>query len=182
MLRVSTASTFESKYLRNSMNRWVSVRAYAGYNIFQNSVSWLNQEKYFMSISGASGIQDNFLENYYFDRFNPTSMQRDENMGGFRSNALLYSKSWMASVNTTIQLPIKPNIFVGFVDVGAVPLDVFINAGVGIKLGNILGLYFPLWRSSNMGANLYDNYAKEIRLTLKFNPVAKPLLFNKLLK
>jgi hypothetical protein len=33
-----------------------------------------------------------------------------------------------------------------------------------------------------MGTNLYDNYAKEIRLTLKFNPVAKPLLFNKLLK
>ncbi len=182
MLRVSTASTFESKYLRNSMNRWISVRAYAGYNLFQNSVSWLNQEKYFMSLSGASGIQDNFLENYYFDRFNPTSMQRDENMGGFRSNALLYSKSWMASINTTIQLPIKPNIFVGFVDVGAVPLNVFVNAGLGIKLGNILGVYFPLWRSSNMGANLYDNYAKEIRLTLKFNPVAKPLLFNKLLK
>jgi hypothetical protein len=182
MLRVSTASTFESKYLRNNMDRWVSVRAYAGYNIFQNSVSWLNQEKYFMSISGASGIQDNFLENYYFDRFSANSMQRDENMGGFRSNALLYSKSWMASVNTTIQLPIKPNVFVGFVDVGAVPLNVFVNAGLGIKLGNILGVYFPLWRTSNMGANLYDNYAKEIRLTLKFNPVAKPLLFNKLLK
>ena len=182
VLRVSTASTFESKYLRNNMDRWVSVRAYAGYNIFQNSLTGLNQEKYSMSISGASGIQDNFLENYYFDRFSGNSIQRDENMGGFRSNALFYSKSWMASVNTTIQLPIKPNVFVGFVDVGAVPSNVFVNAGLGIKLGNIMGLYFPLWRTSNMGANLYDNYAKEIRLTLKFNPVAKPLLFNKLLK
>ena len=164
------------------MNRWVKIRTYAGYNISQKSLTWSNQEKYFMALSGASGIQDNFLENYYFDRFSNTSIQRDENMGGFRSNALIYSKSWMVAVNTTFQLPIKPNCFVGFVDVGAVPLNLYVNTGVGIKLGNVVGLYFPLWRSANMGANLFDNYTNEIRLTLKFNPLAKPLLLKKLLK
>ncbi len=182
VLRLSMASNFEFKYLRNKMNRWVKIRTYAGYNISQKSLTWSNQEKYFMALSGASGIQDNFLENYYFDRFSNTSIQRDENMGGFRSNALIYSKSWMVAVNTTFQLPIKPNCFVGFVDVGAVPLNLYVNTGVGIKLGNVVGLYFPLWRSANMGANLFDNYTNEIRLTLKFNPLAKPLLLKKLLK
>ena len=102
-------------------------------------------------------------------------------MGGSRSNALLYSMSWMAAVNTTFQLPIKPNIFVGFVDVGAVPLNLYVNAGLGIKLGDIFGVYFPLWRTSNMGANLYENYSNEIRLTIKFNPAVKPLILKKII-
>ena len=181
VLRLSTSSTVEYKYLKNKMNRWIKVRTYAAYNLIQRSSSWNNQEKYFMSLSGASGIQDNFVENYYFDRFNTNSLQRDENMGGFRSNALLYSMSWMAAVNTTFQLPIKPNIFVGFVDVGAVPLNLYVNAGLGIKLVDIFGVYFPLWRTTNMGANLYENYGSEIRLTIKFNPAVKPLILKKII-
>ena len=181
VLRLSTSSTVEYKYLKNKMNRWIKVRTYAAYNLIQRSSSWNNQEKYFMSLSGASGVQDNFVENYYFDRFNPNSLQRDENMGGFRSNALLYSMSWMAAINTTFQLPIKPNIFVGFVDVGAVPLNFYVNTGLGIKLGDIFGVYFPLWRTTNMGANLYENYGNEIRLTIKFNPAVKPLILKKII-
>ena len=87
----------------------------------------------------------------------------------------------MAAVNTTFQLPIKPNIFVGFVDVGAVPLNFYVNAGLGIKLGDIFGVYFPLWRNTNMGANLYENYGNEIRLTIKFNPAVKPLILKKII-
>jgi hypothetical protein len=188
MLRISSATQFEFKYLRNKMDRWISLRAYIGYNLYAKSSSWIMPDKYMMSLSGAAGTQDNYLENYYFDRYNTAGMQRDDNMGGFRSTYNLLSNSWMASVNATMQLPVKPDIFVAFADFGLRPnsnpnnpVSSFVNTGLGIKISSFVGIYFPLWRSWNM-SNMYTNYGKEIRLTLKFNPAGKPMKLSALMK
>jgi len=188
MLRISSATQFEFKYLRNKMDRWISLRAYIGYNLYSKSSSWIMPDKYMMSLSGAAGTQDNYLENYYFDRYNTAGIQRYDNMGGFRSTYNLLSNSWMASVNATMQLPIKPDLFVAFADFGLRPnsnpnnpVTSFVNTGLGIKISSFVGIYFPLWRSWNM-SNMYANYGKEIRLTLKFNPAGKPMKLSALMK
>ncbi|MFM7387784.1 MAG: hypothetical protein ACKO5L_06455, partial [Bacteroidota bacterium] len=105
--------------------------------------------------------------------------QYADDMGGFRtaSNALRMSNYWASSLNATVQLPVKPNIFVAFADFGVfddgIKAAALYNAGLGINLADVVGIYFPLVQSNNMG-NLYQNYASSIRLTLRFNPFNLP--------
>jgi hypothetical protein len=135
--------------------------------------------RYSISMFGASGYQDVFAENYYFNRGSMYGAQYANDMGGFRtaSNALKMSNYWASSLNATIQLPVKPNIFVAFADFGifddGIKAATIYNAGLGLNLSDVVGIYFPLVQSSNMG-NLYQNYASSIRLTLRFNPFNLP--------
>jgi hypothetical protein len=84
-----------------------------------------------------------------------------------------------------MQLPLKPGIFGAFVDFGAFEdlngtTQTVMNAGLGIKLSSVLGIYFPLYQSSYFG-DLFTDYGQKIRFTLKLNLVNKGLNLSNLL-
>lgn len=160
----------------------MNFRVYGGYNLGYNSGAsyYQGMGRYSISMFGAAGYQDIFAENYYFNRGSVYGAQYANDMGGFRtaSNVLKMSNYWASSLNATIQLPVKPNIFVAYADVGiyedSMRATTIYNAGLGINLADVIGVYFPLVQSSNMG-NLYQDYASSIRLTLRFNPFNAPV-------
>jgi hypothetical protein len=179
--RVSTTQSLTLTYLDRKMTRKLNLRVYGGNNLAYNPGTSYSQSmgRYSISMFGAAGYQDIFAENYYFNRGSFNGAQYANDMGGFRtaSNTLKMSNYWASSVNATLQLPLKPNVFVAFADFGiyddGMKAATIYNAGLGINLADIVGIYFPLVQSSNMG-NLYQNYASSIRLTLRFNPFNLP--------
>lgn len=186
--RLSAAASYKYKYLKNKMVRWVEIRAYAGTNVLYKSQSGVGNIPYQMSLSGARGNQDLFLEEYNFGRFETTgfwSQQRMDNFGNFHSTSDFGTTSfWMATTNLYVQLPVKPNIFGLFSDFGmfddGTSVQSAVNAGIGVRFGNTFGVYFPLVRSANMG-NLYTDYGKQIRFTLKLNIINKGLNLSNLI-
>lgn len=180
--RVSVTQQFSVNYLRNKMERAVKIRLYGAYNILYNamSVGYNPYGRYAISMFGSAGYQDVFAENYYFNRSSVNGYQYNDDMGGFRtaSDYLKMSNFWAASTNVTVQLPIKPNVFVAFADFGVfdngIGVATLYNAGLGINLSDVLGVYFPLVQSNTMG-DLYTNYGRSIRLTLKLNPFNFPI-------
>ena len=131
-----------------------------------------------MSLSGVTGNQDLFYEDYYFARTSTSGAyagQQVNGMGNFKSRTDLTSNKWIGTLTTYFQLPINPNIFgvfsdFGFVESGNQSITLAYNTGLGIKLGEAFGVYFPLYNSVNMG-DLYDNYTNSIRFSLKMNIV-----------
>jgi hypothetical protein len=179
--RVSTTQSWTLTYLDRKMNRKMNFRIYGGYNLAYNPGTnfYQGMGRYSISMFGAAGYQDVFAENYYFNRGALFGAQYANDMGGFRtaSDFLRMSNYWASSLNATIQLPVKPNIFVAFADFGVyddgIKAATLYNAGLGINLADVVGVYFPLFQSVNMG-DLYQNYATSIRLTLRFNPFNLP--------
>jgi hypothetical protein len=56
---------------------------------------------------------------------------------------------------------------------------VALNTGLGIRLGDFFGIYFPMWMSDEMVNSfntdgVFDEYGKKIRFTMHFNLVNKP--------
>lgn len=189
MGRILFESSYKFRYLRNKMDRWIELRGFVGHTYLRN-FGLANSYAYSMSLSGADGRQDLFIDEYYFGR-NETqgiwSQQRDENMGGFKSTSWYGTTSYtMATANLYFQIPVKPNIFGVFADVGTfyngVNYHSAINTGLALRLGNVFGVYFPLWMSKQMDASYGSkNYAERIRFTLKFNIQSKPLKFTDLI-
>jgi len=187
--RVLFESTYKLRYLRNRMDRWIELRGFIGHTYLRN-FGPANSYAYSMSLSGADGQQDLFIDEYYFGR-NETqgiwSQQRDENMGGFKSTSWYGTTAYtMATANLYFQIPVKPNIFGIFADVGTfyngVNYNSAFNTGLALRLGNIFGIYFPVWMKKQMDASYNSkNYAERIRFTLKFNIQSKPLNFMNLL-
>ena len=174
------SSEYRYRYLKNKINRWIRIRGFIGNTFLYKNASGVANQYYQMSLSGANGMQDVFLEGYYFFRSSSDSRLRSGNWGGFNSNSNFGTTSfWMASANAYIQLPINPNIFGAFADYGTFfdgnTTQSAYNFGLGIRFGEMIGIYFPLYRSSNMGKLYTKNYGKEVRLTLKFNLINKPL-------
>ncbi|MEY4141568.1 MAG: hypothetical protein RL110_940 [Bacteroidota bacterium] len=186
--RVSTTQSLTLTYLDRKMTRKMNLRVYGGYNLAYNpgTSTYQSMGRYSISMFGAAGYQDIFAENYYFNRGSLYGAQYANDMGGFRtaSNTLKMSNYWACALNATLQLPIKPNIFEAFGDVGfydnGIKTVMLYNAGLGINLGEVVGIYFPLIQSSNMG-NLYTNYGKNVRLTLRFNPFNLPFRIQNLI-
>ncbi|MFY7943607.1 MAG: hypothetical protein ACOVNZ_03460, partial [Crocinitomicaceae bacterium] len=187
--RFSTTASYKYRYLKNKMNRWVELRAFFGTNFIYESASGIGNIAYQMSLSGARGYQDLFLEDYDFARNATTgfwSQQRAENFGGFHSTSNFGTTSfWMTSVNGYIQLPIKPNLFGAFGDWGAfyngTQVQTAFNSGIGLRFGSVLGVYFPLFRSGDFGSDLFDKYHENIRFSLRLNIVNKGLKIGNLL-
>ena len=182
MARILLSSTYKFRYMRNKMQRWVEIRAFVGQQ-YTRDYDVSNSYQYGMSLSGSDGSQDLFVENYYFGRNEINGMwsqQRDENMGGFKSTSY-YGTSGiaMASGNLYFQIPIKPNLFGIFADFGAfhngVSVNSAINTGLAIRMGDVFGVYFPLWMSKELDESLGKVYAEKIRFTLKFNFLDKPI-------
>jgi hypothetical protein len=186
--RASTTQEVNLTYLDRKITRSIRFRLYGGYNFTYNPGSsyYNSMGRYSISMFGAAGYQDLFAEHYYFNRETVSGAQYADNMGGLRtgSNNLRMSNYWASAVNATVQLPIQPNMFVAFADFGVydngVGVSTLYNAGLGINLGDIVGLYFPLIQSSNMG-DLYSNYLSSFRLTLRINPFNLPVQLSSLI-
>ena len=84
----------------------------------------------------------------------------------------------VTKINVRAQIPFIPNMFNLFSNQGLFydgnNVNFMFNSGIGLKLGEVAGIYFPLVRSKNM-SSLYDSYGREIRFTLKFNIFDKGL-------
>ena len=162
------------------MNRWIELRLFFGKNYLMNTISNYDKERYSFALSGATGVQDIFHEEYFFNRGNQSNITenfRVENMGGFKSSSSFGTTSqWLTSANLFFQLPIKFNGLGVFADAGAVSQNGTVygafNTGIGFRISQIFGIYFPLYQSVNMG-NLYTNYQSSIRFSLKMNMVNK---------
>lgn len=186
--RISATQEFRLQYLDNKKTRSLQLRLYGGINLRYNAGStYFNSlGRYSISMFGAAGYQDLFAEHYFFNRAIYNGSQYANNMGGFRLASELprMSNYWLTSANATIQLPINPNIFVAYGDVGlfddGIRTSMLYTAGLGVNLGGIFGVYFPLVQSINLG-DLYANYKSSVRLTLNFNPFQLPVNIKQLL-
>jgi hypothetical protein len=185
LIRSTAEATFKYKYLKNKMARWMELRLFVGkfwqVNNMLNSSSWLSNE-YEYSLSGNSGYQDLFLEEYFFSRqYDLTNRQRMENIGGFKSTSTFGSThTWLTSGNFYAQLPIKPNVLGVFADFGIFndsEKNAFVyNTGLAVRFGKVFGLYFPILMSENLKMDV--EYVQKIRFTLNMNIVNKPLKIN----
>jgi hypothetical protein len=184
--RSSAEVTYRYKYMKNEQEKWLELRAYAGKNWLFDFGAMTNPYRYCLNLSGADGTQDLFLEDYFFGRTETKgflSQQRLENMGGFKSPTNIGTNSdWVAAANFYMQLPALPKVVGIFADAGIYPNGLngkatgAYDAGVALRFGTFFGLYFPVISSQNM-EDLYPskNYTTRIRMTLKLNPVNKPL-------
>ncbi|MNU80522.1 Aminopeptidase N [compost metagenome] len=197
--RSSVAATYKYRYMKNKRSRWVELRVFGGnywnFDMYNSGAV----SAYSFALSGAGGIQDLFVEDYFFGRSAQSgiwSQQRLENMGGFRSTAgngasgyFGTSTGWMTAANFYIETPIGPKIFGLYADFGlfdqaysSKPVQAY-DLGLAMRLGKVFGIYFPIVQSDNIvKAYSSENYAERIRFTLKFNLTNKPLDFMKLLQ
>ena len=190
MGRVMLEATYSFRYAKRKKS-WVSVRAFGGKQYLSKFDQAITGYQYSMSLSGTDGKQDLFVDEYYFGRNNLNgiwSQQRDENMGGFKSTAYYGTTSnQMVTGNVYAQIPVLSGIFGVFADFGAFWNDTYtlntaMNVGLGMRLGNVFGIYFPVWMSKELNDS-YGNsaYAEKIRFTLKFNIASKPMKLSALL-
>ena len=186
--RVSLTQEFRWQYLDRAITRSIQLRLYGGMNLSYNpGSSYFNSMgRYSISMFGAAGYQDIFAEHYFFNRATVSGSQYANNMGGFRtaSDLLRMSNYWASSANLTVQLPFNPNLFVAYGDFGlyddGIRTSALYTAGLGINLGGIFGVYFPLVQSTNM-EDLYSQYKNSIRLTMNFNPFQLPMSIKQIL-
>lgn len=189
MARITVEGTYKFRYLRNKQKSWVEIRGFLGNQYINEYAAGTNTFPYSMSLAGTNGMQDLFIDDYFFGR-NETSglysQQRMDNMGGFKSTSNYgTTTSTMIAGNLYVDLPIKTNLLGVFVDAGTfeqngVFSDIAINAGLGIRMGNIFGLYFPMWMTDDLLSSynttgVFDEYGKKIRFTLHLNLINKPL-------
>ncbi len=185
-LRLQFETTNKYRYLKNKMSRFAELRLYAGTILIDNTSSpygstTITDHRLALSLNGSSGSQDMFFENYYFGRSAVDGLwgaQREDNMGAFKTGGTLYGQVWMSTANLYVQLPVKKLGFLGvFADLGAFGKDdpgveLAANVGIGMRLGDIFGLYFPMYSTKNIIESTFSNsYAERIRFTLKMNLV-----------
>lgn len=183
--RVSWEGTYRYRYLKNKMKRWIEIRAYVGSNLSYSQSNPFDN-RYQLALSGSNGFQDIFLEDYLFDRTRTGNLssntQRIENQGGFRSTSNFGSTStWLTAANFYMDLPLKPGIFGIYADAGGFDnngtFETVFNAGIGIRIQKVVGIYFPLIMSQNL-MDAYEatgsKYGEKIRVSVRLNIVNKP--------
>ncbi len=178
--RIWTNLNQNFNYSLGKMDRSFSFNIFGGYTLNQ-PLSGVSTDRLFWSMNGCNGQQDLFLEDYNLGRSDVSgfwSQQRMDRHGLFHtSNAAGSNMYWLTTASVYAQLPLKPNCFGVFADFGAAhgvfqTVDTYYNAGVALKLGKVLGIYFPLvYGNTNYTGNLFTNYAQNIRFSLRINPV-----------
>ncbi len=167
----------ELKYKINyweSKGKHIEIRAFLGQNLFYNGTQ---DARYGFALTGQNGTQDAMYEHYMMGRneFNGLwANQRIDNHGGFKSTSNYgTSTSMIIGTNLIWELPYLPFIAYGdfgmFDDNGT--METVYDAGLGIKLGNIFAVYFPLYESDNL-KNSYPSdvkYGQKIRFTLNMS-------------
>jgi hypothetical protein len=198
MARILFETTYSYRYKKRKTKGWIDVRAFIGKQYLNDFDKDVNGYQYSMSLAGSDGIQDLFVDEYYFARNNVAgasswSQQRNENMGGFKSTSYYGTTSdLMTTGNIYLQLPIKPGIFGVFADFGAfwnnidstgvnpgtnsIKVNTAANAGLAIRISNFFGVYFPLWMSNELDQSFGNSsYLTKIRFTMKFNIMNKSI-------
>ena len=173
MLRAELNASFNIKYRLGYMKRYLSFNAYIGKNLV-SELTTFDSDDLNISMTGVEGGRDLFLEQYYFDRAGV--QQQIDGMGNFYSTSSVGTNgNWVASFNSYLALPLKPNLFGLFYNQGLYPssekVEYVSNAGLALRIGDVFGVYFPLVRSQNMGSLYKESYLDEIRFTLQFNIV-----------
>ncbi len=173
MLRAELNTSFNVKYQLGDMKRYLRFNAYIGKNVVSELTTFDSYHQN-LSMTGVEGGRDLFLEQYYFNRGGV--QQQMDGMGNFYSTSSLGTNSdWVASFNTYLAIPLKPNLFGLFYNQGLFPgfekIEYVSNAGLAIRIGDVFGVYFPLLRSQNMGSLFEGSYTDQIRFTLQFNIV-----------
>lgn len=178
MSRLSFDATYRLRYLRNKMKRWIELRAsIGGFTSF--TMNSATDNRYDLSLAGSNGFQDIYLEDYFYDRSHTGPLgannQRLANQGGFRTTSNFgSSQEWITSANFYMESPLK---FVGlYADLGGFSKNKIVYgvaaAGIGVRLGKVIGVYFPVWMSKNLDAAYAGaKYAEKIRVSLKLNIV-----------
>lgn len=168
---------YRLRYLRNKKQRWMEFRGYMGKNVVFDMNHTANTAPYMLALSGANGSQDLFVEDYYFGRTETSgflSQQRLENMGAIKTpTSYGTNKDWIVAGNFYAQLPYGPGFLGVFADLGFFPSALNntvlagYDAGLALRLGNVFGLYFPLYISDGMNNSFASqNYTTRIRMTL----------------
>ena len=190
LARISAEMTYKFRYMKKNYDRWLELRV-AGAQQYIRKFSPGNSYAYSMSLSGTDGRQDLFVDQYYFGRNEATglwSQQRDENLGAFKSTSTFGTSAiGLGAANIYLPLPFRSfGAFGLFGDFGAfhdgTKISSVANTGVGVRLGQIFAIYFPVWMSSQIENSFTSqNYTQRIRFTLKFNPFIQPLKLKALL-
>ena len=126
------------------------------------------------------GDQDIYMEEYYFGRLQPDGMwsnQRMNNMGGFNTaNDRNQRVENLTTLSVFSELPYIPKVFGVFVDAGVSGSKSAVNAGLGLRLGPVFSMYFPLVRAGDAIDPLkFNQYGREIRFSIKMNIVNSSL-------
>jgi hypothetical protein len=192
MARVTLEGTYRFRYMKKDMKRWIEIRGFAGNFLqFQSDITSSNY-RYAMSLNGTDGTQDLFFEDYYFGRGQISGMwsqQRQDNMGGFKNSSWFgTTTNWMTTTNLYVQLPIPRLGFLGaYADAGAFSNGVSVNsvldAGVGIRVSKVFGVYFPLWMSKQLADSFGNSsYSEKIKFVLRLNIVGNSLKISSLME
>ena len=178
MGRTTGEVSYKYKYSKNKMERWLELRVFTGTIWKQqltNSNSLVEQVAYQLSLNGTSGATDFFTEDYFFSRTNSRfgGNQRAEDMGNFKTGETILTSKNLFTSNFYFQLPIKPNCLGVFVDYGLMndgsKVNSLVNAGIGIRIKSVFGLYFPLWMNKDLNKYFGTDYLEKVRFSLKLN-------------
>ena len=152
----------------------VEIRAHLGQNLFYNG---FNDLRYGMSLGGQSGTQDVLYEYWMMGRNETEGIygnQRIENQGGFKTTSGFGTSTAMIfGTNLVIDVPYLPFVLYG--DFGmfdnAGTMTTVYDAGVGLRIGESFGIYFPFLESANLKASYPTGtkYWSKIRLTINMN-------------
>ncbi|TNE74140.1 MAG: M1 family peptidase [Bacteroidetes bacterium] len=180
--RITGEATYKFRYMKRNRKRWISIRVFGGHQYVRDFAG--SNFAYSMSLAGMSGIQDIFVDEYYFGRSEASgtwSQQRQENLGGFKSNSYYGTTAFgMASSNLYLQLPLPGNLIGAFADAGVFHNGVNVHGafqtGLAIRVADFFGVYYPLYMSQQLNDSFGDaKYAEKIRFTFKLNILNKPL-------
>jgi hypothetical protein len=185
--RITVSSNYQYRYLKNKMKRWMEIRAFVGNTyLFNLHNPNANTSPFAMALSGSSGAQDLFFEEYFMNRGGNegfSSQQRQEDMGNFKINTNIGTTKWLGSANFYAQLPIPRLRMLGiFADLGMYGTNTSVqtafNTGIGLRLGKVAGVYFPIWANKELqNALTGTRYSERIRFTLRMNLVNSKILF-----
>jgi hypothetical protein len=178
--KIFGSAEYTYQYIKRKWESDVDIRIFAGYNYLFDVTSAGDNFRYGIPLSGNAGYQDVFVEDYFLNRGgsnNAFNTQRVENRGGFLSASNFgYATTWMLTSNVYIDIPLPIKGFGLFGDIGSFEQNgVFhtaYNAGVGFRLGDFFGIYYPLVESQNIrDGYLGNSFADKLRFTLNLNPV-----------
>jgi len=154
---------------------YVEIRAFFGQNLMYQGFL---DSRYGFALGGQSGTMDVFYENYMMGRNEIDGLwsnQRIENQGGFKTvSGFGTTTTQLVAANLFFDLPYIP--FVGlFADFGvfdnAGVMTTVYDFGVGIRVADKIGIYFPIYESDNLKNSFAVDvkYYNKIRFTLNLN-------------
>lgn len=167
--RLLVEADFKWNYTLKQKKHPIHLRLFAG-NVYQFKGDSNLMQRQGIAVTGMNGTQDFFFEHYYNNRFGAGSMAVDK-MGNVRTMGEIAPSKQVFSANTFIGIP-KLQIIGVYIDYANYlqnqKIEYALVTGLGIKVDNYFGLYFPIYQTSNLG-DLKKNYGNYIRLTLQLN-------------